>query len=799
MSTPVTTVSEVKAASKQVSQSLGNVSRIADIVDAIAAAELPIKVRRTALTAARRLFTTFFHDGVMAGTGLSARDHAGSSSDKSKAKAATAAKSAAEALASWLRDEYRRFRAALLPCMLETEEAAENLGVAALATSAHFCAHACSSKVQTHERGLHFCLDTMDWLLRHLLCAYTKEELPPAYRGSGAAPAGAGSSAPVLPTEHVRAVRAGAQRGGASAREMVRRTLLAFRSQYIDDYDDARYYACTAVAGLAREKVRLLGKPASATSDPLQLCPAPLFLRAAVALLLEITLPSSEWEWEAATHDSLVRSQWEGVLPQLYDTAAAGNDGKDESAPAAKRVRLYNADDDSDEDTPQQGAGGGKPGKGPEKGSAAGAAKGKHSKARAAAAASSDFGDVGEGIQPLSQGAGAGAAKRKRAPAPRPAAPAARGAGTGGDDDDDGLDLDAIRLDDPAPAADSGAAASNEAAPSAPAAPRFTQLSEQRRVYSEAWVAVLQLAGSLSGASAAATSGSDGVASLLPPDVLRRILVALPTRVLPHMPSSQPLLLADFLTACLDAGGVVALLAVEALFWLMNNQGLEYPHFYRRLYAMLTPEAVHAKHRARFFKLLDMCLSSAALPAYLVAAFMKRAARLALTAAAPFALFALPFVYNCLKRHPACAPLLHKEVESAAAATAAAWPAPADPFDPHTADPAACRALESSLWELTALSTHYFPPVAYLARVFLKGEPVKAEYDVVGEYAGNVYAALVAAELARTRRQAGATSVVGVPFAFARLPAKLAATGGNAAVVEGCAASTIFDGAAAFE
>jgi U3 small nucleolar RNA-associated protein 19 len=42
--------------------------------------------------------------------------------------------------------------------------------------------------------------------------------------------------------------------------------------------------------------------------------------------------------------------------------------------------------------------------------------------------------------------------------------------------------------------------------------------------------------------------------------------------------------------------------------------------------------AVQAKHRERFFQLADVFLSSSLVPAYTIAAFAKRFARLALTA-----------------------------------------------------------------------------------------------------------------------------------------------------------------------
>lgn len=48
------------------------------------------------------------------------------------------------------------------------------------------------------------------------------------------------------------------------------------------------------------------------------------------------------------------------------------------------------------------------------------------------------------------------------------------------------------------------------------------------------------------------------------------------------------------------------------------------------------------------------------LPVYLVAAFAKRLARLALTAPPTALLIVLPFIYNLIRRHPSCRVLIHK-------------------------------------------------------------------------------------------------------------------------------------------
>ena len=67
--------------------------------------------------------------------------------------------------------------------------------------------------------------------------------------------------------------------------------------------------------------------------------------------------------------------------------------------------------------------------------------------------------------------------------------------------------------------------------------------------------------------------------------LLKQVLVQLHTRVMPAL--ANPLLLADFLTSCLDQGGMLGMLALNGSFTLVTKHGLEYPAFYARLYALL--------------------------------------------------------------------------------------------------------------------------------------------------------------------------------------------------------------------
>lgn len=71
----------------------------------------------------------------------------------------------------------------------------------------------------------------------------------------------------------------------------------------------------------------------------------------------------------------------------------------------------------------------------------------------------------------------------------------------------------------------------------------------------------------------------------LPSDLLKKVLVQLHSKVMPSL--ANPLLLSDFLSSCLDQGGLLGMLALNGLFTLVTKHGLEYPHFYVRLYALL--------------------------------------------------------------------------------------------------------------------------------------------------------------------------------------------------------------------
>ncbi|KFP26004.1 Nucleolar complex protein 4, partial [Colius striatus] len=207
----------------------------------------------------------------------------------------------------------------------------------------------------------------------------------------------------------------------------------------------------------------------------------------------------------------------------------------------------------------------------------------------------------------------------------------------------------------------------------------------------------------------------------LPTGLYKKVLIILHDCILPYM--NEPTLMIDFLTVAYGIGGAISLLALNGLFILIHQHNLEYPDFYKKLYSLLDPSIYHVKYRARFFHLADLFLSSSHLPAYLVAAFIKRLSRLALTAPPQALLMVIPFICNLFRRHPACRVLVHRPHGPADMSE--------DPYIMEEEEPSASRALESSLWEIQTLQNHYHPDVAKAAAV-LNQSLSEMEDDISG-------------------------------------------------------------------
>lgn len=180
---------------------------------------------------------------------------------------------------------------------------------------------------------------------------------------------------------------------------------------------------------------------------------------------------------------------------------------------------------------------------------------------------------------------------------------------------------------------------------------------------------------------------------------------------------TKPELLSDFLTNSYNAGGSMSLLALSGVFYLIQERNLDYPSFYSKLYSLLDRDILHSKHRSRFFRLLDSFLGSTHLPAALVASFIKRLARLALNAPPSAIVFVTPWIYNLLKRHPSCTFMIHRETRDPEIKKHISEHGAEDPFLPDETDPMETQAMESCLWELVQLQSHYHPNVATISKI----------------------------------------------------------------------------------
>ncbi|PPD67674.1 hypothetical protein GOBAR_DD35451 [Gossypium barbadense] len=248
----------------------------------------------------------------------------------------------------------------------------------------------------------------------------------------------------------------------------------------------------------------------------------------------------------------------------------------------------------------------------------------------------------------------------------------------------------------------------------------------------------------------------------IPVNVYKEVLATLHQAVIPHL--SNPIILCDFLTKSYDIGGVVSVMALSSLFILMTQHGLEYPNFYEKLYALLSPSIFMAKHRAKFFQLLDSCLKSPLLPAYLAAAFAKKLSRLSICVPPSGELVIIALIHNLLRRHPSINCLVHKEdgdenEEDKNDSGSEKRPG-FDHFNSKESNPIKSNAMRSSLWEIDTLRHHYCPPVSRFVLSLENDLTVRSkttEMDIK-DFSSGSYATIFGDEIRRRVKQ--------VPLAF---------------------------------
>ena len=227
--------------------------------------------------------------------------------------------------------------------------------------------------------------------------------------------------------------------------------------------------------------------------------------------------------------------------------------------------------------------------------------------------------------------------------------------------------------------------------------PKWAAISFHRREYSKLWCGLLRLP--------------------LSDKIYRAILRKLPNEIIPNM--VNPILISDFITTSCDQGGEAGLLALSGMYQLIAKHNFDYPSFYSKIYAMITPDLFYAKYRSNFFEKLSLFMTSSRMPLTTVASFSKRLAKLSLHGPPSGALFALPLIFNMLKRHPKCICMIHRESKAPKGSDSNDTNnIKKDPFNSDENDPAKTNAINSSLWEIEALQKHPNPSVSTLAKSF---------------------------------------------------------------------------------
>ncbi|KAJ2977328.1 hypothetical protein NUW58_g7844 [Xylaria curta] len=211
---------------------------------------------------------------------------------------------------------------------------------------------------------------------------------------------------------------------------------------------------------------------------------------------------------------------------------------------------------------------------------------------------------------------------------------------------------------------------------------------------------------------------------------------------------TQPELLMDFLTDSYNAGGSLSLLALSGVFYLIQTRNLDYPLFYHKLYSLLDDGILHSKHRSMFLRLLDTFLASTHLPAALVSSFIKRLARLSLNGPPSAIVAVIPWIYNLFKKHPLCTFMVHRVMRTPEAKAAVESEGMDDPFDENEDDPMQTKAIDSCLWEVVQLQSHYHPNVATIAKI-LSDQFTKQWYNME-DFLDHSYNSLIEAELSKS-------------------------------------------------
>lgn len=203
-----------------------------------------------------------------------------------------------------------------------------------------------------------------------------------------------------------------------------------------------------------------------------------------------------------------------------------------------------------------------------------------------------------------------------------------------------------------------------------------------------------------------------------------KLLKALPKAILPNL--LEPLLLSDFLLKHVGDNTLTLetqVYALKSLFLLLQNNNLDCPEYYNKLYSLLQPQRVPAKNgfktvsvftiddmetKTRFLRLLDLSLRAPTLPSKTIASFLKRLGRVMVQFGevqnSNDVMFIAALTANLIKRHPRCARLVHRRKTSLSCGLRLST----DPFKADETDALKTFAMKSSLWEMEIVMRQHF-------------------------------------------------------------------------------------------
>lgn len=249
----------------------------------------------------------------------------------------------------------------------------------------------------------------------------------------------------------------------------------------------------------------------------------------------------------------------------------------------------------------------------------------------------------------------------------------------------------------------------------------------------------------------------------LPNSLYKAVLEGMNSKIIPYL--TKPILLYEFLSDSYGIGGSVSILALESLFTLIRKHNVDYPDFFQKLYALFTPELFYMKSRSKFFIQAYMFLKTSRLPTATVCSFIKRLARLALTAPPQGQLVIVALIYNLLIKHPSSHVLIHRVKKNGEPKKKEQTKFPllltlsdtielmeTDPFDPKEINPLKSNAIESSLWELKCLVNHYVPWVSDIVNTIFGATELKRSEFNLADFSTLSYTQLFQTEFKRKNK-----------------------------------------------